>query len=239
MEHVCLLGYRINKSDLSEIPLNEKVAVNCINAHAYAVAKKDELFQDALKECDVLIADGVSVVWANKLINGGTITKQPGFSLHMSLLERLNKSNGTCFYLGAANKTLELIHARIENEFPNVSVRSFSPPYVKEFSKEQTDEMILKVNEFSPQVLFVGMTAPKQEKWVHNNLSRLEANVICSIGAAFDFYAGTVERPNELFLKMNLEWLGRLLKEPRRMWRRNFISTPIFIKDVIKTKLIK
>ncbi len=92
------------------------------------------------------------------------------------------------------------------------------------------------INDFSPDVLFVGMTAPKQEKWLHEFKDRLNFDVASSIGAVFDFYVGTVKRPSKIWIKLHLEWLPRLLKEPKRLWRRNFISTPLFFFEILKFK---
>jgi N-acetylglucosaminyldiphosphoundecaprenol N-acetyl-beta-D-mannosaminyltransferase len=92
---------------------------------------------------------------------------------------------------------------------------------------------------FIPDVLFVGMTAPKQEKWVDANKHRLKVKNIASIGAVFDFYAGNVKRSSPFWISLGLEWLPRFLKEPRRLARRNLISTPTFIADVLKQKMFK
>ena len=97
--------------------------------------------------------------------------------------------------------------------------------------------MVEAVNAFQPDYLFVGMTAPKQEKWVYENRNKLNATLICSIGAVFDFYAGTVQRSSQFWISLGLEWFPRLLREPKRLWRRNFISTPRFIIDVLGMKL--
>jgi N-acetylglucosaminyldiphosphoundecaprenol N-acetyl-beta-D-mannosaminyltransferase len=94
--------------------------------------------------------------------------------------------------------------------------------------------MIAAINAFKPDILFVGMTAPKQEKWVYAHKAQIDARIICSIGAVFDFYAGTVKRPSAFWINLGLEWLPRLLKEPRRLARRNFISTPAFLWDVVR-----
>ena len=93
-----------------------------------------------------------------------------------------------------------------------------------------------KVN-FQPDILFVGMTAPKQEKWVHIFKENLNAKVICSVGAVFDFYSGNIHRSSEFWIRLNMEWLPRLIKEPRRLFYRNFVSTPKFIIEVIFFKL--
>lgn len=99
--------------------------------------------------------------------------------------------------------------------------------------------MIRVINEFNPDVLFVGMTAPKQEKWAYDNKDNLKTGLICSIGAVFDFYAGTVQRPGKIWVNLGLEWLGRLLKEPRRMWRRYIVYGFIFFYKIIGFKFSK
>mgnify|MGYP003687414613 CR=1 FL=1 len=95
------------------------------------------------------------------------------------------------------------------------------------------------MNTFQPDYLFVGMTAPKQEKWVYENKEKLKANVICSIGAVFDFFAGNIKRSSPFWISIGLEWLPRLLKEPKRLFKRNFISTPKFILQVLWVKFFK
>ena len=99
--------------------------------------------------------------------------------------------------------------------------------------------MIAAVNKCKPDILFVGMTAPKQEKWVHTNNTFLDVKVITCIGAVFDFYAGTVKRSSPFWIKLGLEWLPRLLREPKRLWKRNFVSTPLFLWDLLKAKNYK
>ncbi|HKE95089.1 MAG TPA: WecB/TagA/CpsF family glycosyltransferase, partial [Povalibacter sp.] len=91
-----------------------------------------------------------------------------------------------------------------------------------------------RINEARPDVLWVGMTAPRQEKWVHQTLRELNVPVVGSVGAVFDFYAGTVQRAPRWFCRMGLEWLYRLLKEPQRLWRRTFVSGPAFLWLVLR-----
>lgn len=98
--------------------------------------------------------------------------------------------------------------------------------------------MVAKIQEARPDVLWVGMTAPKQEKWVEENRRQLDVAVIGSIGAVFDFYAGTHPRAPQWICKMGIEWMYRVIREPRRMWRRNFISSPKFVALVIWRHLL-
>ncbi|HZJ37055.1 MAG TPA: WecB/TagA/CpsF family glycosyltransferase, partial [Gillisia sp.] len=139
--------------------------------------------------------------------------------------------------LGAAPQTLEKIKERAAKEFPNIKVHAYSPPYKAVFSQEESQQIWEAVNAVQPDVLFVGITAPKQEKWVHQYKEHLNANIICSIGAVFDFYAGTVKRSSKFWIDLGLEWLPRFLKEPRRLAERNLVSTPKFVWEVLKEKV--
>ncbi len=224
-----------------ELPLQlpkSRIIANTINPHSYCVAKEDMTFYDALVNSDILVPDGVGVVWASQFLYKREIFKISGYDMHLHFLRLVaQKKGGKVFYLGSSTTTLDLIIKRLRAEFPTVQIRTFSPPYKANFTQEENQEMIEEINEFRPDVLFVGMTAPKQEKWVYQHREAIEAKVICSIGAVFDFYAGTVKRPSKFWVDLGLEWLPRFLKEPKRLWRRNLVSTPQFIFDILKLKL--
>jgi N-acetylglucosaminyldiphosphoundecaprenol N-acetyl-beta-D-mannosaminyltransferase len=231
MKTVSVLDYGILNCALYDKE-NISGTINTLNPHSYCIAQKDKVFESALKSSDILLPDGVGIVWAAAILKGVKIKKIAGYDLHLFLLQRLQNEKGSCFYLGASDNTLEEIKKRIKNEYPNVTVGTYSPPFKKSFSDFENNAMINAINKFNPDVLFVGMTAPKQEKWVYENKEKIHAKTICSIGAVFDFYAGTIKRANPVWIKLGLEFLPRLLKEPRRLWKRNFISTPLFLWDV-------
>jgi len=219
-DYIRCLGYDLFSDDLTTIPFNEHVVVNTINQYSYCIAEKDGAFKKALKSSTILLPDGIGVVLASKFLYGKQIKKIAGADIHAFLLQKLNVEGGSCFYLGASETTLEKIKERLSKEYPNIKVGTYSPPFKPEFSPSDNVEMIAQVNQFKPNVLFIGMTAPKQEKWCAANHDKINSNIICSIGAVFDFYAGTVERPSEKWRNLGLEWLGRLVKEPKRMWKR-------------------
>ena len=233
------LGYNIFASSLDNLPKKHQTIVHTLNQYSFCVAKNDYEFKKALQNADVLLPDGIAIVHAVKFLIGKKINKIAGADIHEYCLKKLNKENGRCFYLGASINTLEKIKTRIALEYPNIKVDTFSPPFKPHFSNEENVDMIEKVNSFKPDVLFVGMTAPKQEKWATSNQIKLDAQLICSIGAVFDFYAGTVERPSKIWINLGLEWLGRLLKEPKRMWKRYLYYGPVFLIDVLKYNLKK
>ena len=235
---VDILGYKVYSGSLEALPLTGmQTVMNTLNAYSYVVAKKDIPFRNALKNSAVLVADGFPVVLAARFLQGAKIQKIAGADIFYHLIHYLNDNSLSCFFLGSAPPTLAKIRDRLAKEYPRIRAAFYSPPYKGEFSAEDSNQMIDEINRFQPEVLFVGMTAPKQEKWVHANCDRISAHIIASIGAVFDFYAETRPRPAAFWIRLNLEWFIRLLKEPKRLWKRYLIYSPVFFVDVILKKM--
>jgi N-acetylglucosaminyldiphosphoundecaprenol N-acetyl-beta-D-mannosaminyltransferase len=236
MNGIKLLGYDIFSGDLdaliSEV-LHTKTSlvINTINPHSYVVQKSDEYFKQALNESDYLIPDGSGFVLASKCIQGKKLTKISGYDLFSVTMQKLEKCHGKVFFLGSTEIVLEKIIKRAEFDYPNVKVETLSPPYKHEFDENDLDLFASEINEVKPDVVFVGLTAPKQEKLILSLKGKCQPKFFSGIGAVFDFYAGTVKRPNQIWLDFHLEWFFRFLGEPKRLWKRNFVSTPIFLKD--------
>jgi N-acetylglucosaminyldiphosphoundecaprenol N-acetyl-beta-D-mannosaminyltransferase len=232
-----LQNYTLFNQQLDDIN-RPKVIINTLNAYSYNISQNDESFGKALLDSDVLLPDGISVVWAMRLLTGKKLHKIAGADLFNFEMKRVNDIGGTCFFLGSSEETLQKIVIHANTEYPKVKVHTFSPPFKKEFNEMDNKAMIEAVNAVNPDVLFIGMTAPKQEKWANENSKKLEAGHICSIGAVFDFYAGTVKRAPQWLISIGMEWFYRLVKEPRRMWRRYLIGNVKFISLIIIEKLI-
>lgn len=215
---------------------DSKKLISTLNAHSYNTLQKDPVFSESIYASAVLLPDGISMVWASRFLFGQKIKKIAGNDLFDFQMGRLQKMGGKCFFLGSSENTLELIKERAGREYPNVEVSIYSPPFKPEFGEEDNLRMVDAVNSVKPDVLFIGMTAPKQEKWAYQNFNRLDARLICCVGAVFDFYAGTIRRAPGWMIHAGLEWLYRLMREPRRMWKRNIIGNPIFIANIIKLK---
>lgn len=232
-----LQGYNLHKSSLRSIDFHNNKIINTLNTHSYCLAKQDENFRLALINSEILLPDGIGIVWAENFLNKNNLKKIAGHDLFLFLMGQLEKDKGSAFFLGSSNETLNKIEAKCKIDFPNVKVETFSPPYKAVFSDEDSKLMCDSVNLSSPDVLFVGMTAPKQEKWVYKYKNQLEVRNICAIGAVFDFYAGNIKRSSSFWINLGLEWLPRLVKEPRRLFYRNFVSTPKFILEILSLKI--
>ena len=217
--------------------INLKKALICtLNAHSYNISKIDNVYRDALLNSEVLIPDGISVVLAMRWLTGQRLKKIAGADLFDYEMNKLQKSGGKCFFLGSSEITLKKIKDRVAIEYPGISVASYSPPFKPIFSEEDNNVMIDLINNFSPDVLMVGMTAPKQEKWAYQHYQNLQVGHVCCIGAVFDFYAGTINRAPQWMINSGLEWFYRFAKEPKRMWRRYLLGNVIFTFHLIKEK---
>jgi N-acetylglucosaminyldiphosphoundecaprenol N-acetyl-beta-D-mannosaminyltransferase len=236
-DFINILGFRIYTGNESSLPDNIKGVICTLNPHSYIISLKDERFRKSLQDADLLIPDGIGIVIASRILSGKKIKRITGSDLHRVLISYSDNTKGSCFYFGSGENTLNKIKERLSREHPGVHTGFFSPPFKPYFSEEEDLYFIKYINDFNPEILFVGMTAPRQEKWVNENRHLLNARIICPVGAVFDFYAGTVKRPGKFWLNTGLEWLPRLLREPKRLWQRTLISTPLFLYYVFKEKL--
>ena len=246
----CLKSLEIfgSKAELASLP-EGKLLINTINAHSYNTARKDSLFAEALTNGDVLLPDGVSIVMACKWIKAKSLPKEriagwDLFAFEMEKLERESEKLRTkseeskiVMFMGSSQKVLDLIVKRAAEVYPHLKVVTYSPPYKTEFSDEDNKAIIDAIHAANPDLLWIGMTAPKQEKWTYSHWKEL--NIHChvgSIGAVFDFFAGTMKRAPMWWQEHGLEWLYRLLKEPKRMWRRYIIGNALFLWNMVKEK---
>ena len=230
-------NYNIFSDKLSFINVSDtKKIINTINAHSYIVAKSDNEFKKALERSDILLPDGEGIVFMAKMLDGKKIKKIAGADIHSFLLNLANENNLKCFYLGASRSTLDSIKAKHKFGYPKIKLNFHSPPFKPVFSKEDNIKILEKINAFQPDILFVGMTAPKQEKWVYTNKDSINAKVICSVGAVFDFVAETKKRAPKWVISCKMEWLYRSFTA-WRLTKRYLYSTPLFLLEMFKIKI--
>ena len=243
-----LLGYNVDSGSLTDIvdsivagiaSAQPRRCLACLNPHSYVVALKDHQFAAALRASDWLVPDGIGIVLASRVLRGGLRHRVSGPDVFAAVHQALNRTRGVrVFFLGGTPEALGRMRRRMEVEFPNIHVvGTYSPPFKPQYSAEENWQMTEAVNAARADVLWVGLTAPKQEKWVYGNKNGLSVRFIGAVGAAFDFYAGTVKPSPSFFRKHGLDWLPRLVQQPRRLWRRTFVSAPIFAWHVLKARL--
>lgn len=213
--------------------------MSCANPNALVIASSDPVFSKALKQSDILLPDGEGILVAAWALNLPIKQRVAGFEFFHGLTVALSRRGGArYFFLGSNERVLTLITEKMKKEFPNIEIcGTLSPPFKAEFSDDENNQMVSAVNGAKPHVLWVGMTAPKQEKWILQNRDKLQVSFIGAVGAVFDFYAGTKKRSSKFWQSLGLEWLPRFLREPQRLWKRNLVRTPIFLYWIVRDRV--
>ena len=228
---LCFDGYTLVKESLDCVPMNGKAVVNTISPNSYGISQKDSDMDKALKGVDFLILDGVYFGLWPLLRYGKKARRITGWDSFIYYLERMQEVGGKVFLLGSTPETLRKMTARIRVEYPAVRVDSYSPPFKPEFDQDDNRKMIEAVNSFSPDILVVGMTAPKQEKWAYFNMPFLHAHVSIAVGNVFDWYAGNTRRPGKFWQKAGLEWFVRIFYRPE-IFKRNISNQMVFFRHL-------
>lgn len=234
MEIIDTLGFPVFKGNLFDIDVQnkKKFLINTISPNSYGLAVNDAKTEQALKNSDILILDGVYFGWASIILKGKKINRITGWDAFIHFAKWANDNHGRVFFLGSTNETLGKIEKRFVEEYPNVRVGTYSPPYKEEFLMEDNVLMQQKINDFKPDIIFIGLTAPKQEKWGYANKPYLDVKVICTVGNVFDWYAGNSKRPNVIWQKLGLEWLVRIFIRPE-IFKRNIKNQMTFFLHLI------
>jgi N-acetylglucosaminyldiphosphoundecaprenol N-acetyl-beta-D-mannosaminyltransferase len=236
MNTVEVLGYPVFNDVLDSIPVTGPARVIAtISPNSYGIASRTPEFREALLDADYLVLDGVYFGLGGLLLKGQRIRLNNGPAVFRYFMKRMSDVGGRVFFLGSSNETLALIRARAALEYPALAVGGFSPPYAAQFSQDEVRHMIDAVNAFGPDVLFVGMTAPKQEIWAFRNGRKTNAAVVASIGAVFDWYAGTEKEIAPIWWNLRLAWLIRTIRRPEILKRYPAIG--IFFRDLLLSLL--
>lgn len=188
---------------------------------------------DIINSASMVIPDGAGVVIASKILKTPLKEKVAGADLSFILLEKLNQVGGRLFLLGAKPEIVEKAAANLKGKYKNLIVCGYNHGYF-DLSGAENSQVIEKINASFPDALFVCFGAPKAEKWIYANKGRLNAKLIIGLGGMIDNYAGVVKRAPRIMIKMNLEWLYRLIKQPSRFDRMKKI--PTFLLGCLKQR---
>ena len=184
------------------------------NPEFVLAAEKDEEFRKVLNAADLVIPDGIGVIYSAKILGTPLPERVPGIEFAAKMLEQLNEMGGRLFLLGAKPGVAEKAGENILAQFPNIVLCGTQDGYFKD-----EEDVILKVAAARPDLMFVCLGAPKQEKWMARWGEHTGARLAIGLGGVLDVYAGNVERAPESWQKLGLEWAYRLKKEPRRIGR--------------------
>jgi N-acetylglucosaminyldiphosphoundecaprenol N-acetyl-beta-D-mannosaminyltransferase len=242
-----LLGIPVNQLPLAALvaravraidePAEAPFTFACANPHSLVVARRDAYFRQCLRSASAVVADGIGVKVAGLIAGSQFGPRITGWDFFHATMSALDHRGGKAFFFGSRPEVLERLACRVEADYPGVRIETYSPPY-GEWTEAENEAMLKRIRAVAPDVLWVGMTAPRQEKWMHANALLTKAPVIGAIGAVFDYYAGTVKRAPAWICEAGLEWLYRLAGEPRRLWKRTVVSAPQFLWLVARERFL-
>lgn len=199
--------------------------------------QKDSRFKEIYDQASLVLADGVPVMWAARFLGTPLQEKVSGSDLLVALCQKAAKKGYRLFFLGGLEGVAEKARERLEKDFPGIQITgTYSPPLGFERDLAEKEKIEILIRNASADIVFVGLGAPKQEKWISENYKMLNVPVSIGVGVSFDFVAGTVKRAPKWMQKIGLEWFWRLSMEPRRLWRRYLVEDPYFFWMVLRQK---
>ena len=177
--------------------------------------------------------DGMPLVWLSRLKGFRHVERVYGPDLMLALCERSAAKGYRHFFYGGAEGVPEQLASVLQKRFPGLQVAgTFSPPF-RPLTPDEDEQVVQIINKAAPDIVWVGLGSPKQEYWMAEHVGRLTAPVLIGVGAAFDFLTGRKPQAPRWMQRAGLEWLFRLLTEPRRLWRRYLINNPLFVALVV------
>jgi len=199
------------------------------NVHLVTEAALDPGYAVVIADAELVVPDGMPLVWASRLLGGQLTERCYGPTLMEKTLDAFQAQNATHYFYGSTPSVLEKLQLAVGTRWPRACVVGASSPAFGPFNDAEEWANIRAINEAGAQFLWLGMGCPKQERWMHRYRTRLDASVVLAVGAAFDFLAGTVPQAPPAMQRLGLEWLYRLAMEPRRLWRRYVFRNPYFL----------
>ncbi|HTR80577.1 MAG TPA: WecB/TagA/CpsF family glycosyltransferase [Bacteroidota bacterium] len=227
MEQLCVWIDRAEKKRICVTP------VNCL-----LEAQKDKNLRKIYNSSDMNLADGVPTVWASRFLGHPIHGRVTGLDLLPAFAEIAAQRKYSFFFLGAKEGVASTLASVLTARHPALKIAGvYSPPFAENFSEEENAAIARMINAVKPDVLWVSLTAPKQDFWIYNNFHRLDVKVALGVGGAFEVTAGIIARAPGWMQNCGLEWFFRFLQEPRRLFRRYFIEAPVFIPLVMLQKM--
>lgn len=245
-DSVNILSVNISKKNLREttdlmcdwIDSKQKKRMCVTPTNCVLWAYKDSHLRKVYNTSDLNLADGVPLIWASKLFGNKIRGRVTGLDLLPEFARIASEKKYSFFLLGAKNGVGQSLAEHFKKSYPGLNIVGvYSPPFAERFSDEENRKMIDMINTVKPNVLWVSLTAPKQDHWIFEHLDKLHVNIAIGVGGAFEVSAGLIKRAPKWMQKAGLEWFYRFLQEPARLFKRYFVEAPVFIPLIIFQKL--
>lgn len=232
MKECRVLGVRVNAVQIDEV-VTKAIAwiglrdecrfIAVTGMHGVTEAQHVPAFKRILNAADLVVPDGMPLVWLARLHGHGLKRRVYGPELMLSFFEQTDRKGYRHFFYGGTPGAVDLLLQKLRNRFHGFRVAGIHSPPFRPLTVEEDEEIISHINSAKADVLWVGLSTPKQEIWMHAHRNRLNVPVLVGVGAAFDINSGTKKQAPRWMRENGLEWLFRLLQEPRRLWRRYLV----------------
>ena len=199
------------------------------NVHASVMGHQNLNFRNILNNSFMTLPDGKPLYWYAQLKGLRDVGHVPGPDFLPKFIKQTHKTKIKHYFFGSTQEVLIKLTKNLQSHYPEINIAgSYSPPF-RELSTEENSEIIKNINNLKPDIIWIGLGAPKQETWMADNWEKLQPALLMGVGAAFDFHAGTIKRAHPVFTKLGIEWLHRLFQEPRRLFSRYLITNSLFL----------
>lgn len=216
---------------------DNKTYVTVSGVHGVMESQRDEAIRRMHNEAGMVTPDGMPLVWLGKMAGHKHMDRVYGPDLMLAIMEKSQKEGYRHYFYGGAEGVPELLKRKLEEKFAGIQVvGSYSPPF-RALSQEEDAQIVQMINDTQPDIVWIGLSTPKQEKWMSAHVGRISAPVMIGVGAAFDFHAGLKSQAPRAIQRSGFEWLYRLITEPRRLWKRYLVNNPLFILGILGQKL--
>lgn len=205
----------------------------CITGvHGVMESQRDPWLKQIHNASGMATPDGMPMVWMNRLRGNSHVSRVYGPDLMLEICRRSEKTGWKHYFYGGAPGVSEKLAERLRGQFPELKVVGLHCPPFRALTPEEDREVISAINASGADIVWVGLSTPKQEYWMSGHLGRIAAPVMIGVGAAFDFHAGLKSQAPRWMQKTGLEWFYRLCTEPRRLWKRYLVNNPLFVWNV-------
>jgi len=197
--------------------------------HGVMESQRDPNLKQIHNEAGLVTPDGMPLVWLSRLKGFRWVERVYGPDLMLAVCEQSLLKGYRNYFYGGAEEVVEKLLTRLTRRFSGLQIAGFWSPPFRPLTAEEDERLTAQINRARPDIVWVGLSTPKQEYWMHQHLGRIAAPVMIGVGAAFDFHAGVKKQAPRWMQRSGLEWCFRLLSEPRRLWRRYLINNPVFL----------
>lgn len=234
--------YKDFLSNMITLSKDKNSSYVCIsNVHMTIESYLDKDFRDIVNNADIATPDGMPLAKAIKFIYGIDQDRVAGMDLIEDLFKECERLDKSIYIYGSTDDTLVKVEEKVKVEYPNLKLKTYSPPF-RVLSEEERKQDVQNINDFNADFVFVALGCPKQEKWMSEHKDKVNSCMI-GLGGAIEVYAGVKDRAPLWMQKYSLEWLYRLSQDPKRLWKRYFVTNSLFIllfiKQLILVKLFK